>query len=384
MKKRQMGLSLVILGFFGISLTLLFFIKADAAATGVRRGFALCLDTLFPALFPFLVVSELLIASGIVTKTAKWFKVPMQKIFGVSGKAAPALFLGILCGFPTGALTAAELCDRGDITEKEFQRLFLFVNNPGAGFLISAVGGALFGNKKAGMALFAIVLLSAALIGIFLHILFGSAETTGSAGFTPYKEIKTGASMLTASIKKAGITLLQVGAFILFFSAFGTCLRSLPIFEKLPESVQVALLGIFEMTTGMGEAVISLPPETAFLFCAFFAGMSGLSVCLQVFAVTEGKGHSPIYYLIAKLLQGGLCLLLAKIYLYLCHPILKISADALWQTGFSINNGEFFGCWTGCFCIILLLCLLFGKAMTLLLAHQKKKREKIQKFSKKS
>jgi hypothetical protein len=79
------------------------------------------------------------------------------------------------------------------------------------------------------------------------------------------------------------------------------------------------------MTSGIGNATSTLPPYTAFLISAFLAGFSGLSVCLQLLAVSEGTSLPIGAYLGAKTVQGVLCLWLAALYLQVCRPVFKIT-----------------------------------------------------------
>ena len=69
----------------------LLFTHADLAMDGVRRGLSLCTETLFPSLFPFLVLSELLIVMHVGEVLSRLFSRPVYRLFGLSGNAAAAL-----------------------------------------------------------------------------------------------------------------------------------------------------------------------------------------------------------------------------------------------------------------------------------------------------
>ena len=92
---------------------------------------------------------------------------------------------------------------------------------------------------------------------------------------------------------------------------------------------------MLEMTSGISRAVRTLPPLIAFRLVAFFSAFAGLCVCLQIFSVLEGKGVPLAPYLLAKLMQGGLALLLAEIYLRLWRPSLSPTSSV--QT-FALRN----------------------------------------------
>lgn len=101
--------------FFGA--VLLFFPDVSAAAT--REGVALCLQTVLPSLFPFFVLSSLLVQSDVPRLLSRAMAGVMYPLFGVSGAGASALILGLLGGYPVGARTVAELYGRGEIARRK-------------------------------------------------------------------------------------------------------------------------------------------------------------------------------------------------------------------------------------------------------------------------
>ena len=303
----------------GLFLLILLLTNAQVAMEGIRQGLSLCTETLFPSLFPFLVLSELLIARRAGEVLGKLFSRPVSALFGLSGSGATALLLGMLCGYPVGTTTAMALYRQEDLSKEELKRLILFANNPSSGFLIGAVGEALFGNKGAGLALWLISWISASMIGIFLHIVYGKVaknEKTTANGMQKPPSV----SDLTGSVTRGFYALLQVFAFVLFFTCIASCLSPILTVLRLPVGVNVSLHGLLEITSGISHAVTALPPEAAFRFSAFFAGFAGLSVCLQLFSIAEDLRLRLSPYLLAKLVQGGLCVLLAEIYLRLFKP----------------------------------------------------------------
>ncbi|MBE6594782.1 MAG: hypothetical protein E7644_03165 [Ruminococcaceae bacterium] len=342
------------------ALFLLLLLRADVAMEGARRGITLTMGTLLPSLFPFLVLSDLLVTLGAGEMLGRWLKKPLRRLFGVSGGGAAAFLLGTLCGFPTGAATAVALRKKGVVSGKELERLFLFVNNPSPGFLISVVGGAMLGNAAAGAALFAATTLSSVLIGITLRLLAGPVPEETSASAAPLLS----PGDVGASVKRGFFTMLQVAALVIFFSAVTATLTSVLQAAAVPRALEVLLIGLLELTSGISAAVTALSPESAFLLAAFFAGFSGFSVCMQVLAVAEGEGLRPWPYLLAKTVQGVLSLGLASAYLKLCRPHLCPSESVFLPTGLQANTPR---------CIFLLgLFFLLLSVMALLLKKPKK------------
>lgn len=333
MKSRLPGISTTAFLLFGLFLLLMLLTNAQAAMDGIRQGLSLCTETLFPSLFPFLVLSELLVARRAGEVLGKVFSRPVSALFGLSGNGATALLLGMLCGYPVGTTTAVALYRQGEISKEELKRLFLFANNPSSGFLIGAVGEALFGNRGAGLALWLIAWISASLIGIFLHIVYGKAAEIAKTP-TDGMQKPPSVSDLTGSVTRGFYALLQVFAFVLFFTCIASCLSPILTVLRLPVGVNVSLHGLLEITSGISHAVTALPPEAAFRFSAFFAGFAGLSVCLQLFSIAEDLRLRLSPYLLAKVMQGGICFLLADLYLRIFQPHFDLTGSI---TTFSQN-----------------------------------------------
>ena len=138
--------------FFGAAL--LFF--PDVSAAAAREGVTLCLQTVLPSLFPFFVLSSLLVQSDVPRLLSRAMAGVMYPLFGVSGAGASALILGLLGGYPVGTRTVAELYGRGEIAREEAEQLLAFCNNSGPGFFLGVCGTAVFGSARAGAYLYLI------------------------------------------------------------------------------------------------------------------------------------------------------------------------------------------------------------------------------------
>ena len=73
-RPRLGGICLTVLLLFCIVLMLK---RADVATMCMKDGLSLCARTVVPALFPFMVLSEILVTSGV----GEWLSAPMERIF---------------------------------------------------------------------------------------------------------------------------------------------------------------------------------------------------------------------------------------------------------------------------------------------------------------
>jgi sporulation integral membrane protein YlbJ len=305
---------------------LLLLLQPQAAIDSMWRSMQLCAKTIIPSLFPFLVVADLLVSSGVGERMGGWLSRPICAVFGVSRCGAVVYLLGILCGFHVAARTAAAYVRRGKITTEEMEHLLCFCNVPSAAFVIGAVGVSLYRDAALGRLLYLAALLSAAVVGVLLRPSRNLRSLKCSEG-----NFRTDASAcdegLTGAIAAAAAGMLSVIATVLFFGAVvgsaSALLEKMLFLAVGGERAGGALLrclicGIFEMTGGVsmaaelavdanGGAFASLSP----LFSAGILGWGGVSVHLQLLSACgeyRGQVHVGKFYL-ARLLQALVCVL---------------------------------------------------------------------------
>lgn len=283
----------------GLFCVVLLLMRTDSAVTAAGQGLSLCRRTVIPALFPFMVCSELLVASGGAQLLGRALARPMQKLLGIPGAAACPVLLGALCGFPVGARAVAALYDRGELSAGQCTRLLTFVNNPSSAYLISAVGVSLLGSRRLGLLLFCTSLalsLATALLTRPLH----KNETPIAAPSAP--DLHVNADVFVGSVSAAAAGMLSVCALVVFFSAILGALQSLC--GNLPLQLYALIYGAVELSGGMAQAAKISDPTLAAMTCAFLSGWSGLSVLCQVATVCRGRGIRLLPYVLAKLAQG--------------------------------------------------------------------------------
>ncbi len=308
-KNKAYYFSRSLFGIIAIISFLLILFASDTAIEYMKKGLVLCSATVIPSLFPFMVISELIVSSGIGVRMSKIFARPMRALFGVSEAGAAAYLLGAVCGFPIGAKTAASMYDRGVMSKSEFERLLTFCNNPGSAFVISAVGVSLFGNKLVGMIIYACIILSSVIVGFFGKLLWGSknGERT-SCPVVISNELCV--KEITNAVQCSAMSMLTVCAYVVFFSAFVGCIGALLACFALPQELFACIFGFFELSSGVGAAADTDIRFLAIILCALFCGWSGLSVHFQIMSVCSGRNISFKPYFIAKAAQGIICALL--------------------------------------------------------------------------
>lgn len=281
--------------------------NADAAIEYMGRGLTLCARTVIPSLFPFMVLSELLVSSGAGEAFGRLFSRVMRWLFGLSGAGASALFLGSACGFPVGARTAVALLDRNVISKSECEHLLTFTSNPGSAFLITAVGVSLYGNRHLGVVIWCTVLGCGFFVGFLARFFLRRGQAPAEHPHFPSGLHIGGIETFTGAVTGAATGMLTVCAYVIFFSAVTGALSCAIDATGRHEVGYTLLSGLLEMTGGISAASMLPDKEWGLILTAAFAGWSGISVHCQIITLCGGRGLSFRPYLIAKAVQGLLC-----------------------------------------------------------------------------
>lgn len=272
---------------------------APRVRQAASEGLALCAGVVIPALFPFMVVSSLLVSLGFGQLLAPRMEGFMSVLFRLPGCAGSALLLGLIGGYPIGARTAAQLYRARLLTHDEAQRLLTFCNNSSPVFFLSIVGQGVFGSLRVGLWLWLVHLLSALLTGLLL------CRGDRGARRVPQHIFCQSASLSAAfvdAVRTGGLNMLCVCAFVVVFYVLSAPLRAV---EGLLPTALIGLTELFSLTP------LLCPDMPHFLLCALCGGWGGLSVLCQSAAVLDDTDLSLRPCLRGKAVQGVLSLALA-------------------------------------------------------------------------
>ena len=280
---------------------LLVWFLADAGdvRADTKDALVLCARSVIPSLFPFLVISSLLLSLGFGQLTAPWLAGLMEPLFRVPGAGSAALVLGLVGGYPIGARTAADLYRESLVSREEAERLLAFCNNSNPVFLISVLGVGVFGSVRAGLWLWLLHIAAALLTGLLLR---GHGTDRRSVPPAISFQAPSLSGAFVSAVRDSASGMLSVCAFVTLFYVLAAPLRSLP-------GPWAAL------TVGVTE-LFSLTPllhcdRMGFVLAAGCAGWGGLSVLCQTAAILDGTDLPLRPCVLGKLMQGLLSAALA-------------------------------------------------------------------------
>lgn len=314
-------------------ITVLILLNGEQSIQYAKNALNICYDVIIPSLFPFFMCSGLLIYSGFCESLARLCRPVMMPLFNINGSGAAAFVLGILSGYPLGAVTACQLYENRYLSETETERLLAFCNNSGPLFILGSVGVALYASPKIGILLYLAHILASLTVG-FLFRFYKKKEYHALPATIQNPERSFG-EIFSIVIKNSIQNILIVCAAILFFSVAANLIMQ---YITVTPWLKSTLTGLIEFATGsIGIAHSALALPYKLVLSSLIVGFAGLSVHMQVMGVISQHKLSLKPYIIGKILHG----IIAAGYMYLIC-ILTHPAVGVFQSGSALNlNGGF-------------------------------------------
>ena len=291
--------------------------------TGASNGLLLWYSSVVPALFPFMVLSSLIVSSGSLSVLMAPARLVLGPLLGLSAEGCYTLLSGLVCGFPMGAKTCADFLSRGQLSLKEGKFLMAVCNHASPMFLLGYVYPLFHGNLPL-WKLLAAVYGPALLLALPARLLYRNGAPTGRKpkiqgiaepqeipGPNPPSPNQSNPGNLSAdeAILASVEVLCRIGGLLILFSIAVEFLRGA---RQLPTGLRLFLMGAMEMTTGIRELAAALPyPYSAAAACASltFGGLSGIfqtKAALGALAQKKKAGLSIRQYCVWKLLYACL------------------------------------------------------------------------------
>lgn len=290
---------------------------------GAKSGLLLWFLTVLPTLFPFLLISRLLLDSYACSLLTRLFSPLLCRLFRISAQGSFAVIVGFLCGYPMGAKITADLLRSRQITLSEASYLLSFCNNTSPAFLISYIILGYFHNSG--------LLLPSVLILYGTPMLLSFFFRAKSPFFAKYRAENKSVSQDSAQVTKpidfdacladSSESIMKIGGYIILFSILLNLLRDFPITSPL---FQTLFLPSLELTNGIAllNKAMSLQgtSHSFFLFyslCMGHTAFGGWCAIFQTRSMIAKSGLSLKSYTLKKLITALVTSLFAYLFIRL-------------------------------------------------------------------
>lgn len=283
-----------------LALIIIILSRPDATFQYAYEGLYQWASKMVPTLFPFMMISSIMVYSGADLELGHMLSHVMKKLYRYSSYGLYAIFMGFFCGFPMGAKVVSDLYENKKICRSEAETLLAFCNNIGPAYFAGIIIPMLHecGYHNALPFLFGMYGIPA-VYGIVMGrrhtaITFPDAQPPDEIRDTP----DTSGLSLAASLKKSCVdntqSLIILGGYITFTNAFRIFLDFMP----LSSGSRNVLSSFLEIIGGV-QAIYTtaLLPERKVFWIMTALCFGGISCIMQTSSFLEKSGLSILGYL---------------------------------------------------------------------------------------
>ena len=308
MKQLLSGLPVLVL-----FLAMLF--SPKAVFEGAESGLLLWFQVVFPTLFPFMLVSGLMLSGGGLVVISRIFGRLFSTLFATSPNGSFAVIAGFLCGYPMGAKVSADLVRSGRISRDEGVYLLSFCNNTSPIFIMNFIVWKTFDREEL-MIPTLLILIS---VPAFLSLLFRRFYLNGRKKF-PDLSVRKEANaklldfeMLDSCLADSFESIVKVGLYIIFFSI----LIALPGKLSAGHPLLAGILPTLEMTNGILMIHKAAPDLTvSYPLILGLTSFGGFCSAAQTKCMLKAASLPILPYIIQKLTAAAAASLLGIVYMH--------------------------------------------------------------------
>ena len=294
MKEKIFNICIIIISLFVL---VQLFIKKTLIYSSVIYALNIWVNNLIPALFPFFIISDILINYNITDYIPKIIKNICKSLFNINDNMLTIFLLSMISGFPSNARNTRTLYDKGLISLEEANHILLFSHFANPVFILTTVAVFFFNNQKVGV----IILIVHYLSNIILGICFRNKINVSDDKNYNSKIKNDFGNIFISSIKRAIDTVLMICGILVVFLMLSSIFINTFNFSSYNAML---VKGLFEITIGI-EALskLSIGMSYKVIIASMILAFGGISVHVQVLSQIAGTKIKYIYFFIGRMYQ---------------------------------------------------------------------------------
>ena len=254
-----------------------------------KTGFVTWAEKVVPSLFPFFVLTRLMIYYQVPQLIGKLLTPLFKYLLHLSPITFFVMFLSMISGNPSGSKMARDYYDQHLISAKEMEGLMYFCNFASPLFILGTVGVVLYQSTTIGYLLLIAHLLGSIAVFICCYPLLRSKETIRQV--TVQFPNQSFSAILIDCIESSLQTLIRVGGIIVFFYIISETFNIIeitqlfnvimhPFIEDIGlASIEPLVAGILEFTQGVTKvSQTTAPLQTKLILTAFIISFTEYSL----------------------------------------------------------------------------------------------------------
>lgn len=292
--------------------------RPEATFSYAYEGLFQWASKMVPTLFPFMMISSIMVYSGADLELGNMLSVPLKRIYKYSACGLYAIFMGFFCGFPMGAKVISELCEKKRLSKDEAISLLSFCNNIGPAYFLGIIIPILHSCGYMNTVPFIFGMYGIpAVYGIIQSRVFNKKSSHPRAKEPTVRTQTPARFSLTACLKNACLentqAIIMLGGYITFTNAFRIFLD----FIMLPGNAKRVISGFIEIMDGVQVIYASsLPSPQKALWIMTALCFSGISCLIQTSSFLEKAGLPLASYLKHKLFLTAISFMYYTLLIY--------------------------------------------------------------------
>ena len=269
------------------------------AFEGIIRGINLWNNSLFPSIFPILIISDFILSTDLVYYINRVWGNVFRKLFKVSGYGSYVFIMSMFCGCPSNAKYVSDLLNNNIINKDEAIKILSMslLYNP---LLIIAITPYLSFSKQ-------LLIIFGNLVCNFI---IGLLNRSYKANISSYNYIKKNFNLVN-SISNAINTLLLILGIVTMFLCVTTIIDNNINLNNYNQSI---LNGFFEMTQGLKYvSILDIPLKFKSTVATMILSFGGLSVHMQVLSIISDTKIKYLPFFTSRILHASIASLLCYI-----------------------------------------------------------------------
>lgn len=285
---------------FVIFLSLIF--NSNVVTTELKYALETFLWVLFPSIFPFFLIGNLLIQYNFVHVLNKLCSKITEKIFHTTSAASFIILMSMVSGFPSGAKYIRDLYDKKMISMNQANYLITFTHFANPLFVLT-VSKKIFHNISISNSILISMYLSNIMIGMITR-----PKVIENKIKMELNQVPNFSNALSISIKDSlNLLIMILGNICFFFLITGLITNYFHFFPF----ITVMINGFFDITKGI-QSISNLPATTLFkgILTLTFICFGGINIHMQVKSILKDTKISYKNFLLGRICQTGIAILI--------------------------------------------------------------------------
>ncbi len=267
-------------------------------------------NNIFPSLFPFFVLSQLMIKYGFVELIGNLFK-PFMNLFKIKSSAAFIFVMSIISGNPANAKYTKELLANSDINEYEATKILCFTCFSSPLFILGTVSLMFLNNKEVGLLILLCHYLGNIIVGIIIRNYHPSHKENNKISLKQaindmHKKRISNKESFGNIVTNSLIS--SINTLLLILGVMTMCLVITTIIDNnisLNSVFQSILNGYIEMTQGVKYiSMEDIPLKLKCTLTVMILSFGGLSVHMQIISIISDTKIKYFPFLVCRIIHS--------------------------------------------------------------------------------